>query len=63
VGAKQAREAISIGIVCNAIALLQRLIERNIIPDTLTDQTSAHDSLIGYILHKYTNHEADALRV
>ena len=63
VAAKQAGEAISIGIVCNAVALLQRLIERNIIPDTLTDQTSAHDPLIGYIPHNYTNIEADALRV
>ena len=61
--AKQAGEAISIGIVCNAVALLLRLIERNIIPDTLTDQTSAHDPLIGYIPHNYTNIEADALRV
>ena len=63
VAAKQAGQAISIGIVCNAVALLQRLIERNIIPDTLTDQTSAHDPLIGYIPHNYTNIEADALRV
>ena len=63
VAAKQAGEAVSIGIVCNAIELLQRLIERNIIPDTLTDQTSAHDPLIGYIPHNYTNNEADALRV
>ena len=63
VAAKQAGEAISIGIVCNAVTLLQRLIERNIIPDTLTDQTSAHDPLIGYIPHNYTNIEADALRV
>jgi len=62
-GAKQEGKALSIGIVCNAIGLLQRLIERNIVPDTLTDQTSAHDPLIGYIPHNYTNHEADALRV
>ncbi|MCY7291927.1 MAG: urocanate hydratase, partial [Ferruginibacter sp.] len=61
--AKQAGQALSIGIVCNAIELLQRLIERNIVPDTLTDQTSAHDPLIGYIPHNLTNHEADALRV
>jgi len=63
VAAKLAGEAVSIGIVCNAIALLQRLIERNIVPDTLTDQTSAHDPLIGYVPHNYTNNEADALRV
>jgi urocanate hydratase len=33
----------SIGVVCNAVHLLERLVERNIVPDTLTDQTSAHD--------------------
>ncbi|MEJ7610586.1 MAG: urocanate hydratase [Ferruginibacter sp.] len=63
VAAKAAREVISIGVVCNAVELLQRLIDRNIIPDTLTDQTSAHDPLIGYIPQHLTNHEADALRV
>lgn len=60
---KAAGQAISISVICNAVALLQRLIERNIIPDTLTDQISAHDPLIGYIPHNYTNIEADALRV
>ena len=44
-------EAKSIGVLCNAIHLLDRLIQRDIIPDTLTDQTSAHDPLIGYIPH------------
>ena len=34
----------SIGVLCNAVYLLQRLVERNIIPDTLTDQTSAQRS-------------------
>jgi urocanate hydratase len=38
----------SIGVLCNAVDLLSRLLERNVIPDTLTDQTSAHDPLIGY---------------
>ncbi len=60
--AKAAGEAVSIGVVCNAIALLQRLIVRNIVPDTLTDQTSAHDPLIGYVPHNYSNKDADALR-
>lgn len=41
---------------------LQRLIERNIVPDTLTDQTSAHDPLIGYIPHTLTNEQANILR-
>src|SRR5690606_21336725 len=35
---------------------------RNIIPDTLTDQTSAHDPLIGYIPHTLTNEQANVLR-
>lgn len=52
----------SIGILCNAIDLLQRLIDRNIIPDTLTDQTSAHDPLIGYVPHNLTNEQANELR-
>ena len=55
-------KAKSIGVLCNAVNLLQRLIERNIIPDTLTDQTSAHDPLIGYIPHFLTNEEANVLR-
>lgn len=45
---KQQGKAISIGVVCNAVELLQKLIDRGITPDTLTDQTSAHDPLIGY---------------
>ena len=52
----------SIGILCNAVHLLQRLLERNIIPDTLTDQTSAHDPLIGYVPHILTNGQANVLR-
>jgi urocanate hydratase len=52
----------SIGVLCNAVLLLQRLLERNIIPDTLTDQTSAHDPLIGYVPHTLTNEQANILR-
>ena len=55
-------EAKSIGVVCNAIHLLDRLIQREIIPDTLTDQTSAHDPLIGYVPHTLSNEEANVLR-
>ena len=61
--AKANGEAISIGVVCNAVDLLQRLIERNITPDTLTDQTSAHDELIGYFPEHMTVAEANELRV
>ncbi|HYK77058.1 MAG TPA: urocanate hydratase, partial [Daejeonella sp.] len=45
---KKEGRALSIGVVCNAVELLQRLIDREITPDTLTDQTSAHDPLVGY---------------
>src|SRR5580700_5270873 len=45
-------EVLSIGVRCNAVDLLERLISRNSIPDTLTDQTSAHDPLIGYWPHE-----------
>ncbi len=55
-------KAISIGVVCNAVDLLARLIERNITPDTLTDQTSAHDELIGYFPEKMSVVEANVLR-
>jgi urocanate hydratase len=60
--AKQKGEAISIGVECNAVHLLERLVERNIIPDTLTDQTSAHDPLIGYWPHQLSYEEAKELR-
>ncbi|HZF99425.1 MAG TPA: urocanate hydratase, partial [Chitinophagales bacterium] len=39
--AKQSHQGISIGVCCNVVDLLERLIDRNITPDTLTDQTSA----------------------
>ena len=55
-------KGISIGVLCNAVQLLQRLIERNIIPDTLTDQTSAHDPLVGYVPHTLNNEQANMLR-
>lgn len=59
---KKEGTAKSIGVLCNAIHLLQRLLERNIIPDTLTDQTSAHDPLIGYVPHTLNNEQANVLR-
>ncbi|HQV60025.1 MAG TPA: urocanate hydratase [Chitinophagaceae bacterium] len=55
-------EARSIGVLCNAVDLLDRLIQRDIIPDTLTDQTSAHDPLIGYVPHTLSNEQANVIR-
>jgi urocanate hydratase len=60
--AKQNGEALSIGVLCNAVQLLERLLERNIIPDVLTDQTSAHDPLIGYWPHEISYEQAKVLR-
>jgi urocanate hydratase len=59
---KKAGEGRSIGVVCNAVHLLERLIQRNIIPDTLTDQTSAHDPLIGYWPHEISYEQAKVVR-
>jgi len=55
-------ERVSIGICCNVVDMLQRLIDRNITPDTLTDQTSAHDELIGYFPEGLSVAEAATLR-
>ena len=55
-------EAISIGVVANAVELLEALIARGIVPDVLTDQTSAHDELTGYVPAGMSFDEALALR-
>ena len=47
--ARDARRAVSIGVACNAVELLERLLQRSITPDLVTDQTSAHDELNGYV--------------
>lgn len=62
VEAKQKGEAVSIAYIGNAIDMLARLIERNIIPDTLTDQTSAHDELVGYFPEGLSVEQAKVLR-
>jgi len=59
---KKEGKARSIGVVCNAVELLQRLIDRNTIPDILTDQTSAHDPLVGYFPEGLDFEQAKALR-
>jgi urocanate hydratase len=55
-------EPVSIGYLGNVVDLLARLKERNIVPDVLTDQTSAHDPLVGYYPTDMSREEADALR-
>lgn len=60
--AKERGDAVSIGVLCNAVELLERMLERNIIPESLTDQTSAHDPLIGYYPVGMDVEAADRLR-
>jgi urocanate hydratase len=60
--ARDAGEAISVGVVANAVDLLDALIARGIVPDVLTDQTSAHDELTGYVPAGMSFDEALALR-
>jgi urocanate hydratase len=60
--ARERRAAVSIGLRANAVDLLERLIARGITPDLLTDQTSAHDELNGYVPHGIPYAEALRLR-
>lgn len=60
--AKEEGKPLSIGVHCNAVELLGRLIERNIPVDILTDQTSAHDPLVGYVPHTLTTEAATVFR-
>jgi urocanate hydratase len=55
-------ETLSIGLVSDAGDMLERLLQDNIIPDILTDQTSAHDPLNGYIPNGLSLTLADLLR-
>ncbi|MDO6656943.1 urocanate hydratase [Anaerobacillus sp. 1_MG-2023] len=56
-------EALSIGLLGNAAEMLPKMIEMDFIPDILTDQTSAHDPLNGYIPVKLDLIEANKLRI
>jgi urocanate hydratase len=60
--AKNEGRAHSIGVVCTANQLLSRLIERNVVPDALTDQTSAHDPMVGYLPDGLSVEESAVLR-
>ncbi len=60
--ARKNGEAISVGLVGNCADVLPELVRRGIVPDLLTDQTSAHDELNGYVPNGMTLSEARALR-
>lgn len=60
--AKEKGEALSIGLRGNVAEVLPQMLEKGVIPDVLTDQTSAHDLQLGYIPAGYTLAEADEKR-
>jgi urocanate hydratase len=60
--AKAERRALSVGLVGNCAEVLPELVRRGIIPDVVTDQTSAHDELNGYVPDGMTLDAAIALR-
>lgn len=60
--AKSKSNAISVGLVGNAGEILPEILRRNITPDIITDQTSAHDTLNGYVPMGMTFNEAIQLR-
>jgi urocanate hydratase len=60
--ARDRREAVSIAVEANAVDLLESLVAIDVVPDVLTDQTSAHDNLDGYVPHGLGYAEALALR-
>src|SRR5437763_17182935 len=59
---KSERVARSIGLRANAADVIPALVARGITPDVLTDQTSAHDALNGYVPNRLTLDEATRLR-
>lgn len=60
--AKQQGKALSIALIGNASEVLPDLLRRGVVPDVVTDQTSAHDVLYGYIPARLTLEQASELR-
>jgi len=56
------KKALSVGLVGNCADILPEMVRRGIVPDLLTDQTSAHDPLQGYIPSGYSVAQAAELR-
>jgi urocanate hydratase len=60
--ARNRGEPLSVGLVGNCAEVLPQLVRRGVTPDIVTDQTSAHDALNGYVPAGLSTDEADALR-
>lgn len=60
--ARAKKQPLSIGLLANAADIFPEFVRRNIVPDIVTDQTSAHDELNGYVPAGIPYHEALELR-
>ncbi len=58
----KAEHGLSVGLLGNIADVMPELLRRGIVPDVITDQTSAHDLRFGYIPRGYSLEQADALR-
>lgn len=61
--AKNKGTTVSVGLLANAADIFKELVERGVKPDLVTDQTSAHDPLNGYLPSGFSLEEAAALRI
>ncbi len=60
--ARETSQSVSVGLVGNIAEVLPELVKRDVVPDVLTDQTSAHDLRVGYIPAGYSLEQASVLR-
>jgi len=60
--AKEKGQALTVGVIGNAADFFNYVLNQNIIPDLVTDQTSAHDPLNGYVPHDLTDAELSSLK-
>jgi urocanate hydratase len=60
--ARKHRKSLSVGLVGNCADVLPEIVKRGIVPDVLTDQTSAHDALNGYVPHGMSLEDALVVR-
>src|ERR687888_459149 len=60
--ARKDRQSVSIGLVGNCADVLPEIVKRGVVPEVLTDQTSAHDALNGYVAHGMSLEDALVLR-
>ena len=60
--AQERKEAISVGLVGNAAVVYPEILRRDVIPDIVSDQTSAHDLVYGYVPLGYSLDDVRRLR-